>query len=651
MVSHDTLAVMIVGVVGALAVILLANISDRPNLAGDAFIPPGEVFPAAYAPPVDPAGNRYLNVTIAPINGNARLEISVEGERQYIFQTGYYLNSTGQWRAFSFPQEKIGGSKWIYESATRTISNSTRPDMPSEGYILAYVCKKETAGFICGPKTTDQQPSERYWTLHWYKLDSPSSGGCIQDSECGTGEVCIAGTCEEACPQAGQSRCDPNGEVETCNADGYWGVPQSCPAEQTCMDGSCQVCETCTQGSTTCTSTGKIRDCVNGCWSTPDVCAPGEICTGGSCQPDTGGCTNPCSTEGATMCASGTSEQICVNGCWSSPQTCGQNRVCTNNQCTDSSCDSCIAGSMRCDPNTPYKAQECNLWINGCLTWSTYANCGFSGQACEEGVCVDTCTDECTQGQSQCTPDGTGVQSCAQDGNCWSWSTPKPCEDSCSNGQCTTSQNLKISGFNHESGDINTGFCKETSAAVAGTFEISITGGDFEYSQALFADVIEVCDGGFGTTDPISISAIIDTNNPQPQYVLTANAIFPEGYNDDTSDDQRTLTIVMESNLRYDVDAAKGTTATGTKWDSARTLTNWDQPSQDIICSGTQCIYNDECYNLGQKPHNRWVCGKDIDDNAALFYCGWQNKNQKVPETNKYCCLTQDYAFQQGPCA
>ncbi|MBU1239129.1 choice-of-anchor J domain-containing protein [Myxococcota bacterium] len=88
------------------------------------------------------------------------------------------------------------------------------------------------------------------------------------------------------------------------------------------------------------------------------------------------------------------------------------NNVNNTNNCTNQ----CAIGEGRCDGTKP---QTCGDDGMGCLIYVSGTDCALSSQICEMSgqtpLCVDTCTDQCTLGESSC--DGNILHTCVNGPN------------------------------------------------------------------------------------------------------------------------------------------------------------------------------------------------------------------------------------------
>jgi len=114
---------------------------------------------------------------------------------------------------------------------------------------------------------------------------------------------------------------------------------------------------------------------------------------------------------------------------WQTTENCG-----TAKYCSGTSCLACSTGYANCDQNV---TNGCEINLN-----NNNNNCGScgkvcaSGTSCQSGVCVSSCTDECSSGQTRCL--GNYKQTCGDydADSCTEWGGGVLCQYGCSNGEC-----------------------------------------------------------------------------------------------------------------------------------------------------------------------------------------------------------------------
>lgn len=297
-----------------------------------------------------------------------------------------------------------------------------------------------------------------------------------QEELCGVGMVCInhqcMKSCEDECSGPYDLSCregeDNKWHVLHCeNADDdpclEWVDVETCEEpDPYCVLGSCSknciddiIPEECDMpGKQTCLKDAAGNWAVVKCgqydsdpcleWSDPLPCGKGGICEDAQCYP---GCKDECSV-GAKKCGGdGKSVLYCYNfdddPCWEW----GGKEVCPNNgKCKDGACpapcsDKCIEGTKKCsnqEGKTGY--MTCGDYDgDGCVEFGGFAQCP-SG-ACEDGICLEKCKDECNpKGATICQEkDGNTVAvECSNfdDDECLEWGGEEICQYGCALGKC-----------------------------------------------------------------------------------------------------------------------------------------------------------------------------------------------------------------------
>ncbi|MBX7117150.1 MAG: hypothetical protein K1X64_22730, partial [Myxococcaceae bacterium] len=95
--------------------------------------------------------------------------------------------------------------------------------------------------------------------------------------------------------------------------------------------------------------------------------------------------------------------------------------------------DICTVGAVICDGNG---TRTCESQTSGCLAFGTITSC--NGLLCSGGQCVSTCSDQCTEGQKQCSSTGGVVECNRLVTGCTDWVGPAVCANGevCSGGTC-----------------------------------------------------------------------------------------------------------------------------------------------------------------------------------------------------------------------
>ena len=164
-------------------------------------------------------------------------------------------------------------------------------------------------------------------------------------------------------------------------------------------------------------------------------------------------CQNNCSTNGEKTCVGTDGYKECradERGClhWTSKTSCSDIEKCDSGSCVTKSCtemghyDWCILlTNTECFDNNPYECKAITP-LKWCYVKTDTCN---SEETCidplspTEGAFCRQCTNECTsKGETQCSTDGTGYNTCKEDGyGCLKWeSAPCTTEQKCQGGTC-----------------------------------------------------------------------------------------------------------------------------------------------------------------------------------------------------------------------
>jgi len=285
-----------------------------------------------------------------------------------------------------------------------------------------------------------------------YTTCSLDDSGCAvtDEVECARGEVCVdmlgcvaeVTPCENACPSAGVTTCDPDDPnvVLTCIIDPrapeclIWNR-QSCDGEvlgcrvdgggaASCARVRCPATQ-CTPGDQRCADAGTVQTCAVdtddplGCTTFKNSeCPPNRPV----CNADKDSCDTTCVRECEPNIAA--SECLDANAATSCEEFMGPNSTMCSTlipaPCQDG--EACDAGTGACAPHDDL----CPDVGDFCTPEGDVITCALEdnlrratgkvpcpeGRACEGGVCV--CANECVAGRSRCSADGA-VQVCARD--------------------------------------------------------------------------------------------------------------------------------------------------------------------------------------------------------------------------------------------
>lgn len=173
---------------------------------------------------------------------------------------------------------------------------------------------------------------------------SPKTDWVAEGTACSGGGTCDgAGQCKGCL--AGKTRC-ANNALQTCDANGQWGVGQEC-LNSACIQGACV--GVCSPGSKQCTGLVPQSCDSNGVWNNGTACV-NSACVNGECA---GGCV-----PGETAC-SGNSVLTCTaSGQW--PSTAAP---CTASACVAGGCVGvCEPGSKKCSGTMPQLCDAGGAW-------------------------------------------------------------------------------------------------------------------------------------------------------------------------------------------------------------------------------------------------------------------------------------------------
>ena len=348
------------------------------------------------------------------------------------------------------------------------------------------------------------------------EYDATGCPGWSEPTSCGDEEVCSGGQCVSDCSdqcQEGSRQCSSLGDFQICQEQSSgcldWSVPIDCADDTQCSDGACATSCTddCTEGASQCTGDG-FQLCVqegDGCsrW-TPEIdCPSGMNCQSGQCV--SGSCSDECSDEGSTQCAGSEGFQVCQeqgNGClgWSPSVDCPDDTVCSGDSCVTTCSDQCTDGATQCSGIGA--VQVCETQPSGCLDWSAADDCD-GGEVCDDGQCVDDgqgCSDVCTEGERSCDGDGAFLICLEQSSGCTDWSSAIDCPSDmvCDGGQCVdddcsdacTDGEVECVGDDFQVCQQQSNGCTDWSAPVSCPAEMVCDGG------ACVSDCSDACDAG-----------------------------------------------------------------------------------------------------------------------------------------------------------
>lgn len=285
-------------------------------------------------------------------------------------------------------------------------------------------------------------------------LEFSAPAACPADQRCDDG-ACVPATdpCADACV-AGERRCAEGGPQACGNFDDdvclEWSAAAPCPADQHCGDAAACVpdampcADACAPGETTCAG-GGVSACADsdgdGCldFGPATPCPDGQTCSAGLCGVE---CQDDCAALGLSECSAAQETRACgqydADPCldWSSPSPCGAAEACQDGLCVALCTDECALGDRRCGGDG---FQLCGDFdADPCLEMGGGQACG-PGEACLDGACQIACADECAAGAADCV--ALGARGCGNfDADpCLDWSAPRLCGawQTCEVGACT----------------------------------------------------------------------------------------------------------------------------------------------------------------------------------------------------------------------
>lgn len=374
---------------------------------------------------------------------------------------------------------------------------------------------------------------------------------CVEFSQsiaCTQGHSCLEDRCvppcRDECP-SGTTVCLDENTVGTCgnyDADSCReaGAGVACGANERCEQGACvdttEACtDECSTGESVCFGDA-TRVCgqfdSDSCLDLgpAEPCASGELCANGTCAVP---CSDTCSTEGAEEC-SGNGVRTCertAQGClaWSPVVACSASETCSNGVCAANCSDECpTSGAAICSPDNSGVSICGQFDGDACLDRSSPVPCQ-AGFACDQGQCVATCSDECTQGATQCS--GNSLETCGNyDADpCLEWGGAVACPGgaTCSNDtcdlpcsdECTTSGAVECSGNGTRScGQFDLDNCLEWSTTTAcQSYEVCAAGACELGATPAIVLINELVYDSMGTDSAAGNTLFVELSGPPGQ--------------------------------------------------------------------------------------------------------------------------------------
>ena len=310
----------------------------------------------------------------------------------------------------------------------------------------------------------------------------PVSDGCADILDCGRCDepnTCGGGGVEGVCG------CTPQCDDVSCGGgDGCGG---QCPAPEGCCTDDCS------EGQTSCDG-AQIRSCGN---FDDDPCldwSESEVCEHGACVDDAcpAACVDECSEAGVGCVdddTKGTCGDFDADPCleWGEVVVCEAERECAAGVCSSTCTDECSVAGIGCvDIDT--RATCGNFDDDPCLEWDGASVCD-AGQECSGGVCVSTCSDECSPAGLGCVDDSTrGTCGNFDADPCLEWGSVSSCTagESCAAGVC-------VADCVDECAPAGSGCVSNTQTGVCGDFDNDSC---LEWSAVTSCGGSDVCVGG-----------------------------------------------------------------------------------------------------------------------------------------------------------
>ena len=194
------------------------------------------------------------------------------------------------------------------------------------------------------------------------------SGLCVDDDDCGEGQICVDGQC---ITPSGCQTDEDCAEAEIC-VDGECVTPPGCQTDEDCTEGEicvngecvppseCQTDEDCDDNDA-CTT--DVCDPGSGCIHVPiDTCVDGDPCTVDSCDPEIGCVHEPLDCEDGDPCTI----NDCFEGeCTTAAIDCPEGQVCEDGECVsilDEVVLSLDIQPRRC-PNGIRRGTNATIWV------------------------------------------------------------------------------------------------------------------------------------------------------------------------------------------------------------------------------------------------------------------------------------------------
>ncbi|MBU1220743.1 agmatine deiminase family protein [Myxococcota bacterium] len=257
--------------------------------------------------------------------------------------------------------------------------------------------------------------------------------GTAYSTEPGPGYLCGGSyTCDDCTDDCtlNETGCNTDGSRWVCGqADSDTCLDRiriECPETMACVDGTCggdDCTDDCTIGDTGCSDNSTRYICTEGgdgdsCMDFVDFeCGTGRECTEGLCLPPNGACGDltydgECQGTWSVYCDEG---ELIYYDCAEEGMVCGfisgegYYDCMAPTACTDD----CVPGETSCSNDTS-EVLVCAEAFDGDNCWDWKPQACEDGFTCQDGACVEDCTDECVEGEVGCSEDIDASWACVE---------------------------------------------------------------------------------------------------------------------------------------------------------------------------------------------------------------------------------------------
>lgn len=238
-----------------------------------------------------------------------------------------------------------------------------------------------------------------------------------------------------------QQRCQGvNCDAEANNTQNNF-TPEDINNSQNNTRPDMEISNECEPGAMRCVDDKHAQTCVQDesgtYWDLAQACASGvcklDQCCANACQPG----SKLCTAAGVQTCEQDES------GCnsYGPAIPCANGAACdATGQCVQSCKSDCQPGDLQCFPEGSPAYRVCAEFEPGCYKWDSDERQCQSGAICLLGICVPTCSHECTSGEQGSTRcDGTTQKTCKADANgCRKWTSTGTCQPASNKQSCSS---------------------------------------------------------------------------------------------------------------------------------------------------------------------------------------------------------------------